>query len=254
MKPRRFFARPLVPATAFWLSALTVIAMPAVADDETGAWVSLFDGASLDGWVVKCRPPDREKEYWKVAGGTITAETPPGSNHHYVWLLTEKEYGDFELRLKVQTYSSSTGNSGVQVRSRYDDEALWLDGPQVDINPPGPWRCGFIYDETREAKIWLWPDVGKPANAKPEHAPKGWAWHHADDGDVWNDVRILCRGACIQTIINGVLVADYDGAGRLDDEAHRQHNVGMRGHVGLQIHPGQQLLIRFKEIRLRELD
>lgn len=85
---------------------------------------------------------------------------------------------------------SSTGNSGIQVRSRYDDEAGWLDGPQVDVNPPGPWRCGFIYDETREAKVWLWPDVGRPANAKPAHAPKGWKWFHADEKDVWNDVEI----------------------------------------------------------------
>jgi len=161
--------------------------------------------------------------------GTITAETPPGSKHNYIWLLTEEEYGDFELRMKVQTYASTTGNSGIQVRSRYDDEAGWLDGPQVDINPPGPWRCGFIYDETRETKVWLWPDVGRPANAKPDHAPEGWKWFHADDQDVWNDVHIVCKGTRIKTIINGVTVADCDGAGRLDDAAHRSHNVGMKG-------------------------
>ena len=120
---------------------------------ESAKWTSLFNGKNLDGWVVKCRPEDKDKTgYWKVVDGTITAETPPGSKHNYIWLLTEKEYGDFELRLKVQTYSTTTGNSGIQVRSRYDDDAGYLDGPQVDINPPGPWRYGFIYDETREAQ------------------------------------------------------------------------------------------------------
>jgi len=218
-------------------------------------WTSLFNGKNLDGWVVKCRPEDKDKTgYWKVADGAITAETPPDSNHNYIWLLTEKEYGDFALRLKVQTYGESTGNSGVQVRSRYDDEADWLDGPQVDINPPGPWRCGFIYDETREAKVWLWPDVGRPANAKPEHAPEGWKWSHADDEDAWNDVEIVCRGTRIKTIINGVTIADYDGSGRLDDDAHRSHNVGLNGHIGLQIHSGKQLLIRFKDVELKELE
>ena len=218
-------------------------------------WTSLFNGKDLDGWVVKCLPRDNDKRgYWKVVDGTITAETPPGSQHNYIWLLTEKEYSDFELRMKVQTYASSTGNSGIQVRSRYDDEAGWLDGPQVDINPPGPWRCGFIYDETREAKVWLWPDVGRPANAKPEHAPEGWKWLHADERDVWNDVDIVCKGTRIRTVINGVTVADYDGAGRLDDEAHRKHNVGMKGHIAFQIHSGKQLLIRFKDIEVRELE
>ena len=218
-------------------------------------WTSLFNGKNLDGWVVKCLPRDDDKRgYWKVVDGTITAETPPDSKHNYIWLLTEKEYGDFELRMKVQTYTSSTGNSGIQVRSRYDDEAGWLDGPQVDINPPGPWRCGFIYDETKGVQVWLWPDVGRPANAKPEHAPEGWKWSHADDQNVWNDVHIICRGTRIKTIINGVTVADYDGAGRLDDEAHRTRNVGMKGHIGLQIHSGKELLIRFKDIEVKELE
>jgi hypothetical protein len=221
---------------------------------EKDGWTSLFNGKSLDGWVVKCRPEDKDKiGYWKVAGGAITAETPAGGKHNYLWLLTVKEYDNFELKVKVQTYSKSTGNSGIQVRSRYDDEAGWLDGPQVDINPPGPWRNGFIYDETRGVQVWLWPDVGKPANAKPEHAPAGWKWRHADNGDVWNDVHVICNGTRIKTIVNGVVVADYDGSKRLEDDVHRGHKVGMKGHVGLQIHPGDELLIRFKDVEVREL-
>jgi len=82
----------------------------------------------------------------------------------------------------------------------------------------------------------------------------GWRWFHADDQDVWNDVRIVCKGTRITTIMNGVTIADYDGAGRLDDEAHRSHHVGLKGHIGLQIHPGNELLIRFKDIEVRELE
>lgn len=215
-------------------------------------WVRLFDGKSLDGWFVKCRPEDSEKRaYWRVEDGAITARGVSKTKHNYIWLLTEEQYADFELRLKVQTFSKSAGNSGVQVRSRYDDESLWLDGPQVDIHPGGPWRCGFIYDETREVKAWLWPDVGRPANAKPEHAPKNWKWQHADQKDAWNDIHIVCRGTQIKTFVNGVAVADLDGAGRLDDGAHRAHNVGLVGHIGLQIHPGKEVHVRFKDIEIR---
>jgi hypothetical protein len=239
--------RPLIPAVV-----LAALFLSTIARSDEGEWTRLFNGKNLDGWVVKCRPQDKERiGFWKVVNGTITAETTPGSKHHYIWLLTEKEFADFELRLKVQTYRTTTGNSGIQVRSRYDDAGGWLDGPQVDIHPPGPWRCGFIYDETREAKIWLWPNVGKPANAKPEHAPKNVKWFHADDRDVWNEVLIVCRGTRIKTFVNGVAVADYDGKGRLDDEAHRSHNVGLQGHIGLQIHPGKDLLIRFKDIEVK---
>lgn len=67
-------------------------------------------------------------------------------------------------------------------------------------------------------------------------------------------VHIVCKGTRIRTVINGVTIADYDGAGRLDDEAHRAHNVGMKGHIGLQIHSGKQLLIRFKDVEVREVE
>jgi len=254
--------------------ALTISASSACAED---GWTRLFNGRDLQGWTVKCRPKDRAKQgYWRVEDGAITARTPKGSRHDYIWLVADGEYADFELRMRVQTRPAYPGNSGVQVRSRYDAERGWMHGPQVDLNPPGPWRNGFIYDETRGVQVWLWPDVGRPANAKPKHAPEGWKWRHADgsqangvaasagdaggeegqgdEADVWNDVRIVCRGTRIQTFINGVPVADYDGAGRLDDEAHRRHNVGMRGKIALQIHPGGPLLIRFKDIELKRFD
>lgn len=214
-------------------------------------WVSLFDGRTLDGWTVKCKPKDDAKrDYWRVEDGTIAAAVPAGSDHDYIWLVHRDEFADFELKLEVQTTAETKGNSGIQVRSRYDDAAYWMDGPQVDINPPGPWRSGFIYDETRGAQVWLWPDVGSPANAKPEHAPAGWKWSHAP---AWNDIHVVCRGTRIQTAVNGVTVADYDGAGRLDDAAHRERNVGMKGHIALQIHPGGMMHIRFRDLRLRPL-
>ncbi|MGQ9505725.1 MAG: 3-keto-disaccharide hydrolase [Thermogutta sp.] len=237
-----------------WLSAWAEESTPNQDDPQA---IRLFDGETLNGWVVKCRPQDDDKRgYWKVVDGTIMAEVPEGSSHNYIWLVSEKEFADFELSVKVQTFSTSSGNSGIQVRSRYDDQSYWMDGPQIDINPPGPWRSGFIYDETRGAQVWLWPDVGKAANAKPEHAPKGWKWFHADAAatpGAWNDLQIVCNGFRIQSFVNDVLVADYSGEGRLDDDAHRLRRVGLTGHIALQIHPGGTLKIRFKDIVVRPI-
>ena len=111
-------------------------------------WVSLFDGKSLDGWTVKCRAKDTDKKYWSVEDGAILADVPKGSKHHYIWLLSEREYADFELCMKV---------------------------------------------------------------------------------------------------------TDYDGKGVLDDEAHRSHNVGLQGHIALQIHPGGPTRLRFRDVVVREL-
>ena len=60
-------------------------------------------------------------------------------------------------------------------------------------------------------------------------------------------------GMQFQTLMNGIPIADCEGSSRFDDAAHRARNVGLRGHIGLQIHPGNELLIRFKEIEVREL-
>jgi 3-keto-disaccharide hydrolase len=232
-------------AIAFSLWAQTV--------SDTNHGVSLFDGKSLAGWHVAARPEDRDKGYWKVQDGAITCDSRGDRDHNYVWLMSDKEYGDFELRLKVRGFRDSTGNSGVQVRSRYDDEMHRLDGPQVDVHPPGAWRTGLIYDETRETRRWIYPSL-KDAKIDAVHAPKGWTWKYADEGDGWNDLDILCRGLEITTRLNGVRMADFHGDGVLDDEAHRKHNVGRRGYLALQLHTGDQLYIQYKEIAIRELE
>ena len=239
---------------------------------------ALFNGRDLAGWKVVCRPADAAKaaSYWSVKDGAIECNTAGDKAHHYVWLMTEKEYGDFDLRLEVQSFGASTGNSGVQVRSRWvldpvlgDERAKgWLDGPQIDLHPRGPWRCGFVYDETWEERRWIYPSKPnwKMAQAEAEQRVPGWRWVHEDGavvqgpkakgwapGSPWNKVRIRCEGTRIQTWINEVPVTDFEGKGVLDNAAHRAARVGMRGHIALQLHSKDDLRIRFRNIVLAPL-
>jgi hypothetical protein len=46
----------------------------------------------------------------------------------------------------------------------------------------------------------------------------------------------------------------FDGKGMLDDDAHRRHDVGRRGQFALQLHKDDELLIQFRDIRVRVLD
>jgi len=212
-------------------------------------WKALFNGKDLAGWQIKCKPPDRTKAFWKVKDGVIVCDSMGRKKHDYVWLMTQREYGDFELKLKVRGHApASRGNSGVQVRSRYDDKAGWLDGPQVDIHPPGPWRTGLIYDETRGTRRWICPAM-KNWRISKDKAPKTWLWRAGD----WNDLTIRCQGTRILTRLNGLVMSDFDGKGILDDAAHRKHNVGLKGHIALQLHSRDELLIEFKDIKIREL-
>jgi hypothetical protein len=219
---------------------------------EDHGWTSLFNGTDLTGWTVNCKPGDADNSFWRVEDGTIVADSLKHRGHDYVWLMTNRQYSDFVLRLRFQAFRDSPGNSGVQIRSRYDDEAGWLDGPQVDINPPGPWRTGMIWDETRGSKRWLYPDVPKGQWVNESMAPGDLVFHYADDEPNWNTLEIEAVGPTIRAWLNGVLVTDYDGTGVLDDATHRRHDVGMRGHIALQIHRGDQLHIRFDGLEIKE--
>ena len=224
-------------------------------------WEVLFNGTDLEGWTIKALPDDVGKEYWSVKDGYIECNSMGDGDHNYIWLITDQEFGDFHLKLKFQVFKSSTGNSGVQFRSRYDDSddapnGGWLNGPQADIHGPTPMRTGLIYDETLEARRWIYPSLPNweiPPALVPAAAKSTQLIYHEDDPDAWNTMEIICNDMLVQTVVNDNLVTDLRAEGILDDEYHQRRNVGRRGHIALQLHQNDELLIRFKEILIRDL-
>ncbi len=225
-------------------------------------WERIFNGKSLDGWEVKCTEPDKDKQYWTFDNGAILSNTLGHNDHDYIWLQTQSEYSDFELRLKFQATRKNKGNSGVQVRSRYDetyklDEQTrypgWLDGPQIDINPNAPFRNGYIYDETRKIQRWIHPSLPDWNISEEEYTPKNVIYYWDDEGPGWNDMTFICKGMHIVTYVNNIKISDYDGTGILDDKDHKKLQVGSAGYIALQLHKNDENYIRFKDIEIRKL-
>ena len=217
------------------------------ADDahgEESGFLPLFEGKTLDDWTINCLAKDRElaTTAWTVDRGTILANTVGHREHFYIMLVTQKEYGDFVLRLRIQVERGVTGNSGIQIRSRYNAETGWMEGPQIDINPPEPELTGKLWNEGPGPHRWL-----------SNETIKGQKFYYADAGDGWNDLEITARGMRIRSVLNGVTVVDYDGSGVLDDELHQKLKVGTRGMIGLQIHANDELKLRFKDVRIKPL-
>ena len=221
---------------------------------QENPWVPLFNGKDLSGWHVACKPNDAEKVFWTVKDGVISCDSTGKKDHDYVWLMTDKEFQDFELRFKFQIYADSPGNSGLQFRSRYDktDGGGWLNGPQVDIHPPKPmnWRTGLVYDETKGEQRWVFPCL-KNWEMYSEYEPKEYVMKYGEND--WNEMTLICKGMQIKTIVNGIVRTDWDATGVLDNEAHRKHNVGQKGHLAFQLHSGDELRIKFKDIEIREI-
>ena len=235
---------------------LSIIALCFVSCKQDKEWEQLFNGKDLSGWSVVCQPQDMDKVFWSVDEGSILCNSIGRKDHNYVWLMSDREFGDFELQLKFQAYSDSPGNSGVQFRSRYDNNIKggWLHGPQVDINPSSsmPWRTGLIYDETEGENRWVYPSLPN-WEMLSEYEPEEHIFKFAEDGDGWNDLTIICKGMQITTIVNGIVRTDWDATGIFDSELHRKHNVGTKGHLAFQLHDGDELLIRYKDIQIKGL-
>jgi len=161
---------------------------------------------------------DGDTELWQVENGEIVGKTAAGLKHN-AFLMSQLVLGDFRLVCKVKLTPNSE-NSGIQFRSEPHGE-FEMKGLQADIGK-GWW--GKLYEENGRALLW-----DKPGDA------------HVKLED-WNTYEVVAVGSRIRTAINGKLCVD------LDDP-----QISRRGIIGLQVHSGGPLEIRFKDLQL-ELD
>ena len=215
---------------------------------EEEGWMPLFDGRTLNGWKIV----GGENKFC-VEDGVIRGYDVPSEIGINTFLVTEKEYSDFDLKVE---FLCEGCNSGIQFRSatrdRFDPEWDWhpfpeglqkVFGYQAEITPNG--GCtGRIYDEERRGYrngvIWL--DQGTPrerALAAEKSFRKGG----------WNEMRVRCDGPRIRTWVNGNPVAD------IHDGMTRSGFIGLQVHVAHPPKDGKPFVssgIRFRNIRIRE--
>ena len=111
----------------------------------------------------------------------------------------------------------------------------------------------MIWDETRQINRWLYPAVPKGKWVDQSMANPDMAFYYSDEPPGWNDLEITAIGTKVTAVLNGILVTDFDGDGVLNDRIHQERDVGMNGHIALQIHNSDELKIRFKEIYIKDL-
>jgi hypothetical protein len=181
-------------------------------------WVSLFNGKDLSGWK------NNGAEKWVAVDGTILGESTAGK---YGYLTTEKTYRDFVLRLRFKC--ETDGNSGVFTRSRITGESPDtgpdIEGMQVEVDPTR--HTGGLYESGGRGWVALPTPEGERA-IKPRD---------------WNDLEVAAEGRHIVTRLNGVQIVDFfDPAPRFTE-----------GVIGLQLHTGGGVKIRFKDLFIQEL-
>src|SRR5215471_14229312 len=113
-------------AGLFWLGVLSIqfVALPNRAD--SGGWISLFDGKSLEGWKAS-----DEEGTFSVQDGMIVVHGPR-SHLYYVGNVGNHDFKNFEFKAEVMTTPGS--NSGIYFHTAYQDKG-WPDkGFEVQVN------------------------------------------------------------------------------------------------------------------------
>lgn len=274
---RRDFLKYSTPALLL-ASPVVFPKWAAGASTEKG-FVNLFDGKSLKGWHTNYEKIGHGTGgQWQVENGVLTGEQdPPGSGNGGI-LMTDKLYGDFELRLDL---APDWGiDSGVFLRTNNKGECFQI---YVDYRQNG--QIGYISTERAEKpRMFIRPffiegvqdEKGNLTGFETKPDPRELAWkpdflkYHCTPEEwknawkigQWNNLRIHCVGKYpkITTWINGTKIIEFDGATSphpLNNKEELLEALGRKGAIGLQVHGGKGwpkgAQCKWKNIRIKEL-
>ena len=212
----------------FTLLVGSLVGVPAARTDDDNkpptGFEALFNGKDLTGWKVL---PGGKMDVWGAEKGLLFVNGRGGA-----WLMTEKEYGDFEIRLDFKM--PKMGNSGVALRSPFDKIDPAYAGMEIQLLDDANYKnlrptqyTGSIYDVVGPSK-----QVTKAA-------------------EEWQSIHITAKGRQVTVVLNGTKIVDAN----LDDyvKEHGKKHPGLsreKGHLGLQSHDGR---VEFKNIFVKAL-
>ncbi len=251
MKRQQMF----LAATVLLMVAASPVPVRAQGEQEDG-FVSLFNGKDLSGWRV----PEGDNGHWKVVDGVIDydAESEAKGDKN---LWTEKEYGDFILKVDWRIKRTS-GLYNVPIVLKNGSYLTDAKGRRVTIKIPNADSGIFLRGFPRaQVNIWCWP-IGSGevyGYRNPKDAPAairaGVTPQVNADRPVgqWNRFVIIMIQDRLTVILNDKMVL----------ENARLPGVPDRGPIGLQHHGGRRKdgklspassLMQFRNIWIKELD
>lgn len=192
---------------------------------QTGSWISLFDGKTLDGWKAS-----ENAASFRVEDGCIVHDGPR-SHLYYVGDVAGHRFTDFEF--KAQVYTFENANSGVYFHTRFQENGYPNHGYEVQVN-------NSHRDIIRTGSLYNVVDV---------------ADKYALDRQ-WFELYIKVQGNHVLVKVDGTTVVDYtqmDDRSRLvrkDDHFGRFVDAGT---FAIQAHdPNSKVM--YKDIQVRMLD
>ena len=240
LRPAEEFYSAMKSTRAFLLLDLLFVVAACRLPAAEPQFVSLFteDGVPK-GWLVRAwddvRNPAQGNPVWKVEHGVLHGGEPRGS-----WLLSEKEYGDFELEFEFKL--GETGNSGCALRAPLHGDPAF-DGMELQM-------ADFRYNTQAKDSELTGGIYRAIAPIKQVYKPTE-----------WNKYRVLLKGSHLQVVLNGETIQDLN----LDEQTQsvKRHNGSdappvkdrpRKGHIGFQelSRGGDHVMIR--NVRIKVMD
>ncbi len=235
---------------SLWL-ATTLIASAA---DE--GFTPLFNGKDLTHWVA----PEGDNGHWKVVDGVIDydALSEAGKDKN---LWTEKEYGDFTLKIDWRL-KQTTGLYDMPVVLPDGTHKLDDQGKEIKIPTPNADSGLYLRGVSKaQINIWCWPvgsgevygyrmDKTMPPEVRAGVTPKVKADKPVGE---WNTFEITMKGDRLTVVLNGQTVI----------QNAQLPGVPAKGKLGLQHHGGKNAktgemnaassLIQFRNISIKQI-
>ena len=225
----------------FWLGPLAVLLTLAPVT-SAGDVHDLFDGNSLDGWVVEGPAQGKTgRTIWYVEGGRIVCL---GEGFGFL-RYDRRQFSDFTLRVEYRFTTRQgvdpQGNSGLGIRTgRFDPERSRETRPSY---------AAF--------EVQLLDDAGSPPSAHGTgslYRYKSPTANPARPAPGWNTIEVECAGPRITVRLNGQTVLEADQSELADVTtrpagAPAPKDKPRRGYVALQSHSGR---IEFRKVQIHE--
>ncbi|HEX3871391.1 MAG TPA: DUF1080 domain-containing protein [Pirellulales bacterium] len=149
---------------------------------ESDGFVPLFNGKDFSGWTV----PEGDNGHWRVVEGVIDYDAMSEAKNKDKSLWTEKEFGDFTLRLDWRLTATPCEHYKVKIIKPDGDYKLDADGKEINVLLPTADSGVYLRDSTKaQVNIWCWPvgsgevwgyrtDKDMPAEVRAAVTPSSW--------------------------------------------------------------------------------
>lgn len=175
----------------------------------------IFSGENFKNWTVP-----ENNIWWSISNnGELEAKSDPNETGSTLW--SSESYSDFVMRLEFKM-GEGVVDSGVFIRGENPQN------PQIQIGISGSLKR----DMTASPYV---PGQGYPVEALKNHT-------NVLKPNDWNTMEIKAVKNLYEVWLNGVAVLNYS-----------LENANLKGPVGLQLHPGRKMDIKFKNIYLKRL-